>query len=1338
MVSDSLSAAQQREQAIERGLADRLFRSSAPLRIFSLVMWPIYWAIYGGAAPLWMIVVPAALHVASTVAAIGLARAYRTNPAARSIPEWLRLHYIVSALIGVAYGGAGLLVTLPQSEARLVVLSIVAVSAQLSPGRTFSPYGFAIFTGTTLLLVIAGLVVEGSAMSLTIAVCLGIYFCLLLLLNLPQQATQRQQVEDSVDNAELSARLQMSGDTMQAVLDNMRDGAALYAPDGTRLFHNAAFGGLLDLSDEELAQHPNMRDLIRYQISRGEFGATDDIEERVANRVAFFMKGGESYSRKGRNGRTLEVTAYRLGDGRILITYRDVSEILGARETMQAVLDNLNDGAVLYGADGAILFHNVAFSRLVDFGHTEIARFGNAWELVRQQVVRGDFGAIDRIDERVERRIGILLQGTGLPFVRKGRNGRTLEVTSYKLPDGRVLATHRDISELHAVRETMQAVLDNMGDGVALYGPDGAILFHNGAFTRGLGLTEPQLKDMTNIRDIIRFQMTRGDFGTPRDAEHIESVVESRSKILLEGSGQSFTRRGYNGRTLEVTTHRLADGNRLLAVYRDITTLKEAEEKLEAARATMQTILDSMSDGIGFYGADGKSIFHNAAIMRLLDLAPEIFEQYPTMEDLIRYRAGRGDFGPVEDPVAFAKERARSYYETDLFYILKTAAGRQIEIRSYRLLHGSVLVTYRDITELKESEERFGLVIDASSEGIYDWDVGAGRLWVSPRLDQNFEIGKDWYSARDFEQVVYAEDRPVYRKALLDHMRSGSDRMVREYRAMARDGSVRWVRDRAIAVRDENGRVVRLLGAVSDTSEMKAAQAELSAARDEALRARDEAELANRAKSSFLAVMSHEIRTPMNGVLGMMDVLEAQGLAGQQRTSLVTMRDSARSLLRIIDDLLDFSKIEAGALELETVPFSMSELCDGVVATFRARAEAKNLALSAVVAPDSMDALEGDPTRVRQILFNLLSNAIKFTDKGGVILRARTEPLGEGRTRVILQVIDTGIGLSDAQQAKLFQPFVQAEGSTTRRYGGTGLGLSIVRRLAQAMGGDVALESASGAGSTFIVTLELQAAASSPLIDLPRAEMPSAKPKGGKRPQLSGGKVLVVDDHPINREVMTGQLRVLGVEADTAENGRLGFEAWKSGGYAVVFADVHMPVMDGFEMTDAIRTLERKERRKPTPIVACTANAMAGEDERCRDAGMDAYLSKPVSLDRLYAVLERWFKSTQDTPVIDRAVLDMWVQDDEAERKNLLKRFADTTHESRQGIETAVAKGDLAMLAAEAHKLKGSALAVGATAVGEAAGTLEHAAKAGNREACQDGMGPLAVALDRTLLEIGG
>ncbi len=403
---------------------------------------------------------------------------------------------------------------------------------------------------------------------------------------------------------------------------------------------------------------------------------------------------------------------------------------------------------------------------------------------------------------------------------------------------------------------------------------------------------------------------------------------------------------------------------------------------------------------------------------------------------------------------------------------------------------------------------------------------------------------------------------------------------------------------------------------------LRANDDDLRGAMAELVKARDDANTANVLKSHFLANMSHEIRTPLNGVLAMAEVMDMDELKPAQRERLAVIRESGGLLLAVLNDVLDLSKIEAGRLEIQDRPFDIAQLAQSIRESYAHQAREKGLAFEVAVAPEAQGLWRGDVDRLRQILGNLISNALKFTLEGAVALRFASAEDGSG---LRIDVADTGIGIAPEILPRLFDKFVQADSSTTRRFGGSGLGLAICRELAALMGGSIKVQSREGRGSTFTV-----------LVALPREETltevhyidddeahavarPRARARGPAKAPL---RVLAADDNPTNQKVIEAVLAPLGAEVTMVPDGAACVEAWKAAKFDIVLMDIHMPVMDGIEAARAIRALEAQEGRTRTPIVAVTANALAHQVEDYLAAGMEGHVAKPVEVSKLYSAIE--------------------------------------------------------------------------------------------------------------------
>ncbi len=610
-----------------------------------------------------------------------------------------------------------------------------------------------------------------------------------------------------------------------------------------------------------------------------------------------------------------------------------------------------------------------------------------------------------------------------------------------------------------------------------------------------------------------------------------------------------------------------------------------------------------------------------------------------------------------------------------------------------------------------EGQARLASIVEASREAILgktldgvvtSWNHGAEMLFG--------------YSAAEMiggpiEVLIRPQDRDAEVR-LRERVGSGLGGEQYDTVRIRKDGTPVDVSAALSPIEDSGGTIVGIAAIWRDVTERNRAQATLLEREEQLAAARDQALEASRLKSQFLANMSHEIRTPMNSVLGMTQLLLTGNLEPEQRGRVTRLHESSQGLLTIINDILDLSKMEAGKLELDETSFNLGAAVESVMSLCSSPANVKGLILTRHIAPEVPEWVRGDSLRLRQILLNIVGNAVKFTLHGAVDLAITWEISGKLR----FSVSDTGIGLDPKAKIHLFEPFSQADASTTRRFGGTGLGLAISRQLVELMGGRLDFTSESGVGTTFWFEIDLPATepsypmASYSVISDGAADAADPAP-------IIGVRVLLVDDVEINREVGRELLKSIGYVVDTVSSGAEAVEAVQLRSYAAVLMDCLMPDMDGYETTSRIRDIDGPVRR--IPIIALTAAAMRGDRDRCLEAGMDDYVSKPLDLDRLAAVLVRCVRSSpQSNDEVDRGSrsrteepganavgIDAALMDRMQDLRSKLsadvfhrvcEQFLSTSPDLIDRLDNAVRTGDTDLTLSVAHNLKGTTANIGA------------------------------------------
>jgi PAS domain S-box-containing protein len=647
---------------------------------------------------------------------------------------------------------------------------------------------------------------------------------------------------------------------------------------------------------------------------------------------------------------------------------------------------------------------------------------------------------------------------------------------------------------------------------------------------------------------------------------------------------------------------------------------------------------------------------------------------------------------------------------------------------------------------LLQSEAQLRSIWEGSSDAMRLTDAAGVTLRVNEAFCRMVGQSREALEGQPCE-LAYAEDSREFvlgwRRAVFHERMQGPFPEVQLRFANGHEG---WF-DVSATFLNLSGQAPQVLSIFREVSERKKTFEALAAANQElqatnhyllettelAKRMAERAEMASAAKSEFLANMSHEIRTPMNGILGMTDLALGTALAPEQREYLELVKSSAESLLGLLNDILDFSKVEAGKLSIHPMELSLRKLLDTVLKPLALRASANNLLFLYGVDQDVPDQLLGDSLRLRQILQNLVGNAIKFTEAGKVEVRATLESLDERGAVVRFTVSDTGIGIPKEKQAVIFEPFTQADGSTTRKYGGTGLGLSIASRLVSLMQGHIWVESSQNKGSTFCFTARL---------GVPRgAALATQSPEpGGPIATAAGRRILLVEDNPVNQNLITKLLKRQGCTVETAASGRAALDQLSRNQFDAALMDLQMPEMDGIETTEAIRRAEQSTGAR-LPIIAMTAQSSAEDRERCLAAGMDAYVTKPVEISELMGAIAALVPPAPPAGnsmdrAMDREVALGRVGGDLPLLREVAGLFLEEYPRQLQALREAVFERDPRAIERQAHSIKGSVSNFGADEAYAAGQALEAQGRAGDILNVDAALARFEAALERLRPEL--
>jgi PAS domain S-box-containing protein len=908
-------------------------------------------------------------------------------------------------------------------------------------------------------------------------------------------------------------------------------------------------------------------------------------------------------------------------------------------------------------------------------------------------------------------------------------------------------------TELQRSTDRMRGLMDNSPTVIFAKDLEGRYLFLNHAGERLLDVTEADAIGKTDA-----------ELHPPELAaalrEHDAAVVAAGEPLEVEETLALGGRTAVYRSVKFPLTDLAGEPYGICGISTDITERIRTQAALHEAQQRFVSAFENAPTGMAMVGTDGRFRQVNEALCDLtgrseadllrLTLAdtihPEewaarkrLFERMLTGE--IRTHQTQGRFVTRAGEARWVLVNATALTDADgwptEFFVQFQDITEQT--RGQQLLAARHDVT-RVLAQAATVEQAAPLLLEALGANL-GWQVGALWLlddeglvpaasWRHRSFEAALPLTDEPLSVDDLPMRVSLSGEPVWTEALMAGAASARATAIAAaglsgavcLPIVTGDGCLGAIEFYCRELDEPDAQLRELLGTIGTPIglfiQRRRAMMQLATARDEALEAA-------RMKSQFLANMSHEIRTPMNGVIGMAELLLDTELTEEQRGYASMVRSSGDALLTIINDILDLSKIEAGKLELERAEFDLAEAVDAAVDMLAENARAKNLDLRAFIERRTPLRVRGDRFRLQQILTNLISNAVKFTALGEITVRVTEGEETETGRRVRFEVADTGIGIDPEQAGHLFEPFRQADASTTRTHGGTGLGLSICRELVEMMGGEIGATGAPGKGSTFWFTVALGVEDGAPVA-------PEAQPEPAAAAPAAPIPVLVVDDNAVNRMVAAEMLRKRGYRVEVARDGAEAVAAAAGGEFAIVLMDCHMPIMDGYEATREIRASENGGAR--AAIIAMTSDTVDSVRDACFDAGMDDYLAKPVTSDDLTAAVERW------TPDADRSDIDLGVlrqlsaetsgDTDSQLMRDLAGLFREDSNRGLKQVADALREHDAQGVARAAHALKGSSGQLGATRTEAISAELQAVAETGELGSAKALLRRLETAVD--------